>query len=73
LIGLALPLVAKHYAALKYTKEDEEEPIAFLQCLKKTRNRMFRVPSIPNQHLSFKRKPVSNHCGKKSITGQHWI
>jgi hypothetical protein len=28
LIGLTFTLVAKHYVALEYTKEDEEEPIA---------------------------------------------
>jgi hypothetical protein len=47
LIGLFFTLVAKHYVALKYTKEDEEEPIAFLQWPKKTRKKTFQVPLIP--------------------------
>jgi hypothetical protein len=37
LIGPILTLIAKHYAALKYTKEDENELITHFQCLKKTR------------------------------------
>lgn len=41
LIGLALTLVAKHYVASKYTKEDKHEPIVFLQHPKKTRKRTF--------------------------------
>jgi hypothetical protein len=49
LIGLALTLVAKHFAALKYTKEDEEEPIAFLQCIKKTRKRTNCFSSMPKE------------------------
>jgi hypothetical protein len=40
--------VAKHYDALKYIKEDEEEPIVFFQCPKKIRKRTLRVPSIPS-------------------------
>jgi hypothetical protein len=39
--------MAKHYTALKYIEEDEEEPIAHLQCPKKTRMRTLQVPSIP--------------------------
>jgi len=31
LIGPTLTLVAKHYVASKYTKEDEQKPIVFLQ------------------------------------------
>jgi hypothetical protein len=49
LIGLALTLVAKHFAALKYTKEDEKEPIAFLQCIKKTRKRTNCFSSMPKE------------------------
>jgi hypothetical protein len=37
--------VEKHYATLEYTKEDEEEPIAF-QCPKKTRRRHFKCPQF---------------------------
>ncbi len=48
MIGPTLTLVAKHYTTLEYTKEDEEEPIAFLQCPKKTRKRTFQVPLIPS-------------------------
>jgi hypothetical protein len=40
--------VSKYYIALKYTKEDEEEPIMHLQRPKKTRKRMLQVPSIPS-------------------------
>jgi hypothetical protein len=40
--------VAKHYDALKYIKEDEEEPIVFFQRPKKIRKRTLRVPSIPS-------------------------
>ncbi len=48
MIGPTLILVAKHYIALKYTKEDEEEPIAHLQRPKKTRKRTVQIPSIPS-------------------------
>jgi hypothetical protein len=47
LIELALILVAKHYDALEYTKEDEKKPIAHFQHLKKTRKMTLQVPSIP--------------------------
>jgi hypothetical protein len=47
LIKPTLILVEKHYDALEYTKEDEKEPIAHFQRLKKTRKMMLRVPSIP--------------------------
>jgi hypothetical protein len=39
LIGLAFTFVTKYFDALEYTKEDEEKPIIFLQCPKKTRKR----------------------------------
>jgi hypothetical protein len=39
LIGLAFTLVAKHYMTLKYTKEDEKQPIEHVQCPKKTRKK----------------------------------
>ncbi len=45
--GLVLIMVMKHYNALKYTKENEEQPIGHLQCLINTRRRTFQVPSIP--------------------------
>lgn len=41
LIKPTLILVEKHYDALEYTKEDEKEPIAHFQRLKKTRKMMF--------------------------------
>jgi hypothetical protein len=47
LVGHALSLVAKHYTTLKYTKENEEQPIGHLQHPKKTRKKTLQVPSIP--------------------------
>jgi len=47
LVGLVLTLVMKHYSALEYTKEDEEQPIGHFQCLINTRRRTLQVPSIP--------------------------
>jgi hypothetical protein len=46
-MGLAFTLVAKCYATLKYIEKDKKEPIAHLQCPKKTRKRMFQIPLIP--------------------------
>jgi hypothetical protein len=42
-----LSRVAKHYVALQYIEEDEEEPITFFQHPNKTMRRTFQVPAIP--------------------------
>jgi hypothetical protein len=48
LIGRALILVTKYYVVLEYKEEDENEPIVFLQRPKKTKKKMFQIPSIPS-------------------------
>jgi hypothetical protein len=69
LIIPTLTFVAKHYVALKYTKENEEELIAHLQCPKKTRKRMLQIPSIPSIGVNL--VAMSSQVENLPVEGEH--